>query len=94
MEQYIWVLNILGIGLGLKLLYDFGPLFRTNKSILKGNVDLVETSYFIILFSIIGNVLFLSNEDRTLYQLLGGLASCFIHLFLGWAMKKKYGNIN
>lgn len=92
--DYSVIINILGIFLGLKLLYDFGPIFRSNKSMVLGNIDLVEVSYFIIVFSVIGNITFISSDQLFWFELLGGMASCVVHLFLNWALSNKYGKLN
>jgi len=92
--EHIWVFNVLGIIFGLKLLHDFGPIFRNSRTMVKGNIDLVEVSYHIIVFSMIGNATFIFTKQWEVFQLLGGMASCFIHLFLSWALRTKCGKFN
>ncbi len=88
------ILNYLGLFLSLKFLYNYEEVFKnSDKSLVKGNVDLVETVYFVSVFSLIGNLTFVTGYTGSLYQIIGGLASCFLHVFLNWVMRVKYGKL-
>ena len=86
------VFNIIGIILGFRLLRNREDLFKGSGGLHKEGLDFLEISYCIIVFSIIGNILFLTNiVSFGVYQILGGLASCVVLPFLDWTLGKVRG---
>ena len=89
----MFIINLLGIALGIWVVSIFEDYFKDSRCVIKGNLDLVEVSYIVVVLSIIGNILFVSplHPHMDPYQFIGGLASCVVNPFLAWALEKKYG---